>query len=61
MKWKPRPLNNFEPCKQMDCAWFIELRGMPRQARSFLVGLFYGDASCANGENGTKLLMLARQ
>jgi len=21
------PLNNFEPCKQMDCAWFIELRG----------------------------------
>jgi hypothetical protein len=22
------PLNNFEPCKQMDCAWFIHLRGM---------------------------------
>jgi hypothetical protein len=21
------PLNSFEPCKQMDCAWFIELRG----------------------------------
>lgn len=22
------PLNNFEPCKQMECAWFIHLRGM---------------------------------
>lgn len=21
------PLNNFEPCKQMDCAWFIQVRG----------------------------------
>lgn len=21
------PLNNFEPCKQLDCAWFIQLRG----------------------------------
>lgn len=21
------PLNNFEPCKQLDCAWFIKLRG----------------------------------
>lgn len=21
------PLNNFEPCKQLDCAWFIELHG----------------------------------
>lgn len=22
------PLNNFEPCKQLECAWFIQLRGM---------------------------------
>lgn len=21
------PLNNFEPCKQLDCAWFIQVRG----------------------------------
>jgi hypothetical protein len=21
------PLNNFEPCKQFDCAWFMEVRG----------------------------------
>jgi hypothetical protein len=21
------PLNSFEPCKQLDCAWFIQLRG----------------------------------
>lgn len=21
------PLNNFEPCKQFDCSWFIEVRG----------------------------------
>lgn len=21
------PLNNFEPCKQLECAWFIQLRG----------------------------------
>jgi hypothetical protein len=21
------PLNGFEPCKQMDCAWFIQIRG----------------------------------
>lgn len=21
------PLNNFEPCKKFDCAWFIEIRG----------------------------------
>jgi len=21
------PLNNFEPCKQMECAWFIQIRG----------------------------------
>ena len=21
------PLNNFEPCKQLDCAWFIKLDG----------------------------------
>ena len=22
------PLNGFEPCKQLDCGWFIKLRGM---------------------------------
>jgi hypothetical protein len=22
------PLHNFEPCKQMDCAWFTHLRGI---------------------------------
>jgi hypothetical protein len=21
------PLHNFEPCKQLDCAWFTQLRG----------------------------------
>jgi hypothetical protein len=21
------PLNNFEPCKQLDCAWFLKIRG----------------------------------
>jgi hypothetical protein len=21
------PINNFEPCKKFDCAWFIEVRG----------------------------------
>jgi hypothetical protein len=25
------PLNNFEPCKKFDCAWFIELRGVNPQ------------------------------
>ena len=22
------PLNNFDPCKQLDCAWFLQIRGM---------------------------------
>lgn len=21
------PLNNFKPCKQTDCAWFVQMRG----------------------------------
>jgi len=21
------PLNNFEPCKKLDCAWFVNIRG----------------------------------
>jgi len=21
------PLNNFEPCKQLDCSWFLKIRG----------------------------------
>jgi hypothetical protein len=30
MKIEPKsncPLNNFEPCKQLECAWFIQVRG----------------------------------
>ena len=29
MKIEPKnqcPLNNFEPCKQLDCAWFLKIR-----------------------------------
>lgn len=22
------PLNKFEPCKQLDCAWFMQIRGL---------------------------------
>lgn len=30
MKIEPKPncpLNGFSPCKQLDCAWFVQLRG----------------------------------
>jgi hypothetical protein len=30
MKIEPKngcPLYNFEPCKQLDCAWFVQVRG----------------------------------
>jgi hypothetical protein len=30
MKIEPKancPLHNFEPCKQMDCSWFLKIRG----------------------------------
>jgi hypothetical protein len=30
MKIEPKnqcPLNKFEPCKQLDCAWFLKIRG----------------------------------
>jgi hypothetical protein len=30
MKIQPKsncPLNNFEPCKQLECAWFTQVRG----------------------------------
>ena len=30
MKIEPKancPLNNFDPCKQLDCAWFLKIRG----------------------------------
>jgi hypothetical protein len=30
MKIEPKancPLNNFEPCKQLECAWFMKMRG----------------------------------
>lgn len=30
MKIEPKnqcPLNNFDPCKQMECAWFLKIRG----------------------------------
>lgn len=26
------PLNNFEPCKQLECAWFTQLRGKDPQS-----------------------------
>ena len=26
------PLNNFEPCKQLDCAWFLKIRGKDPQS-----------------------------
>ena len=34
MKIEPKancPLNNFEPCKQLDCAWFLKIRGKDPQ------------------------------
>lgn len=30
MKIKPKsncPLNNFEPCKELECGWFVHVRG----------------------------------
>lgn len=30
MKIEPKnqcPLNNFDPCKQLDCAWFLKVQG----------------------------------
>ena len=34
MKLEPKnqcPLNNFEPCKQLECAWFLKIAGMDPQ------------------------------
>lgn len=34
MKIEPKancPLHNFEPCKQLECAWFLQMRGMNPQ------------------------------
>jgi len=34
MKIEPKnncPLNKFEPCKQLDCAWFMEVNGLHPQ------------------------------
>ena len=31
MKIEPKPncpLNNFEPCKELECAWFTQIRGV---------------------------------
>ena len=31
MKIEPKnncPLNNFEPCKELECAWFMKIRGL---------------------------------
>jgi len=25
------PINNFEPCKKFDCAWFVQIRGTHSQ------------------------------
>lgn len=27
------PLNNFEPCKQLDCAWFMKISGKHPQSQ----------------------------
>lgn len=35
MKIEPKancPLNNFEPCKQLDCAWFLKIKGKDPQS-----------------------------
>lgn len=35
MKIEPKnlcPLNNFEPCKQLDCAWFLKIQGKHPQS-----------------------------
>lgn len=35
MKIEPKancPLNNFEPCKQLECAWFIKIAGTDPQS-----------------------------
>ena len=36
------PLNNFEPCKKLDCAWFIKLKGTDPQS-----GEEFDDWGCA--------------
>lgn len=28
------PLNNFNPCRQLDCAWFMKIRGKDPQTES---------------------------
>lgn len=30
------PLNNFEPCKQLDCAWFMKISGKHPQSNEEL-------------------------
>lgn len=35
MKIEPKancPLNHFEPCKQLDCAWFLKIKGKDPQS-----------------------------
>lgn len=35
MKIEPKancPLNGFEPCKKLDCAWFLQIRGTHPQS-----------------------------
>jgi hypothetical protein len=36
------PINNFEPCKKLDCAWFIKLKGTDPQS-----GEEFDDWGCA--------------
>ena len=36
------PLNNFEPCKKLDCGWFIKLKGADPQS-----GEEFDDWGCA--------------
>ena len=39
MKIEPKancPLNNFEPCKQLECAWFLKINGKHPQSNEEL-------------------------
>jgi hypothetical protein len=40
MKIEPKancPLNNFEPCKALDCAWFVKITGKHPQSEEQLI------------------------
>ena len=59
MKIEPKancPLNNFEPCKMLDCAWFIEIHGKHPQTGDPLK-----DWGCAMAMMPMMLIENARQ